>query len=184
VGLVMQNRDNSITVRAARSAFGRFRLASAQGHGEPNPTYIPQANEAYDLMAKHMNGFPESGVSEVFDVPMTAHFLGGCPIGDAPETGVVDAYHRVFGHEGLHIVDGSAISANLGVNPSLTITAQAERAFALWPNRGDVDARPALGAAYQILPPVAPASPVVPVGAVGELRLPGRVSLGIPRSRP
>jgi cholesterol oxidase len=179
VGLVMQTRDNSLTVRASRGAFGRFRLRSAQGHGEPNPTYIPQANETYALMAKHMNGFPQSGISEVVDVPMTAHFLGGCAIGDSPESGVVDAYHRVFGHEGLHIIDGSAISANLGVNPSLTITAQAERALALWPNRGERDARPALGEHYRPVPPVAPRSPVVPPGAPAELRLP--VPLGIPR---
>ena len=181
VGLVMQNRDNSLTVRAGRGPFGGFRLRSSQGHGEPNPTYIPQANEAYELMATHMNGYAQTGISEVFDVPMTAHFLGGCPIGDSAETGVVDAYHRVFGHEGLHVVDGAAISANLGVNPSLTITAQAERAFALWPNRGDADARPTLGTAYVPVPPVTPASPVVPAGAVGELRLP--VSLGLPRVR-
>lgn len=181
VGLVMQNRDNSLTVRAGRGPFGGFRLRSSQGHGEPNPTFIPEANEAYGLMAQHMNGFAQSGISEVFDVPMTAHFLGGCPIGDSAEAGVVDAYHRVFGHEGLHVVDGAAISANLGVNPSLTITAQAERAFALWPNRGAPDARPALGSTYVPVPPVAPASPVVPAGAVGELRLP--VPLGLPRVR-
>jgi len=180
VGLVMQNRDNSLTVRPGRNAFGRFRLRSSQGHGEPNPTFIPEANETYGLMAKHMNGFAQSGISEVFDVPMTAHFLGGCPIGDSPDTGVVDPYHRVFGHEGLHVVDGAAISANLGVNPSLTITAQAERAFSLWPNRGDVDARPPLGAPYEQLTPIAPRSPVVPAGAPGELR----VSLGLPRLRP
>ena len=181
VGLVMQNRDNSLTVRAGRGVFGGFRLRSSQGHGEPNPTFIPQANETYELMAKHMNGYGQSGISEVFDVPMTAHFLGGCPIGDSAETGVVDPYHRLFGHEGLHVVDGAAISANLGVNPSLTITAQAERAFAMWPNRGETDARPALGSAYQPVPPVAPAAPVVPAGAMGELRLP--VSLGLPSVR-
>lgn len=181
VGLVMQNRDNSLTVRAGRGLFGRFRLRSQQGHGEPNPTYLPEANEAYASMAKHMRGFAQSGISEVVDVPMTAHFLGGCAIGDSPDTGVVDAYHRVYGHEGLHIVDGSAISANLGVNPSLTITAQAERAFALWPNRGERDARPVLGEAYRPVPPVAPRSPVVPPGAPAELRLP--VPLGLPRVR-
>ncbi|MDO9590071.1 MAG: GMC family oxidoreductase, partial [Microcella sp.] len=162
VGLVMQNRDNSLTVRAGRGVFGGFRLRSSQGHGEPNPTFIPQANETYELMAKHMNGFAQSGISEVFDVPMTAHFLGGCPIGDSADTGVVDPYHRLYGHEGLHVVDGAAISANLGVNPSLTITAQAERALAMWPNRGEPDARPALGAAYRPVPPVVPTSPVVP----------------------
>jgi cholesterol oxidase len=181
VGLVMQNRDNSLTVRAGRGPFGGFRMRSSQGHGEPNPTFIPQANETYELMAKHMKGYGQSGISEVFNVPMTAHFLGGCPIGDSAETGVVDPYHRLFGHEGLHVVDGAAISANLGVNPSLTITAQAERAFALWPNRGEADARPPLGDAYISVPPVPPASPVVPAGAVGELRLP--VSLGLPRVR-
>lgn len=101
-----------------------------------------------------------------------------------PATGVVDPYHRVFGHEGLHVVDGAAISANLGVDPSLTITAQAERAFALWPNRGEADARPPLGAAYQPVPPVTPRSPVVPVGASGELRLPiAPVALPMPRVR-
>ena len=76
---------------------------------------------------------------------MTAHFIGGCAIGDSAETGVVDPYHRVYGHAGLHVVDGSTISANLGVNPSLTITAQAERAMAFWPNKGDDDTRPAVG---------------------------------------
>jgi cholesterol oxidase len=71
----------------------------------------------------------------------------------------------------LHVVDGAAVSANLGVNPSLTITAQAERAMALWPNQGDTDQRPELGGAYERLDPIAPRSPVVPAGAVGELRL-------------
>ena len=102
---------------------------------------------------------------------MTAHFLGGAPIGDAVETGVIDPYHRVYGHPGLHVVDGSAVSANLGVNPSLTITAQAERAMALWPNHGDPDPRPPLGSTYQRLAPVVPRAPAVPEGAVGALRL-------------
>ena len=78
----------------------------------------------------------------------------------------------MFGHEGLHIVDGSAISANLGVNPSLTITAQAERAMSLWPNKGEPDRRPPLGSAYVEVPAVAPSSPVVPATAPGALRLP------------
>ena len=78
-------------------------------------------------------------------MPLTAHFMGGCAIGDSPETGVIDPYHRVYGYEGLHVADGSAITANLGVNPSLTITAQAERAMAFWPNKGETDPRPAPG---------------------------------------
>ena len=181
VALVMQTRDNSITVTAKRRRRGGVRLTSHQGHGEPNPTWIPQANEAYRSMARHMRGFPQSGIGEVVDTPMTAHFLGGCPIGDSASTGVVDAYQRVFGYEGLHVLDGSAISANLGVNPSLTITAQAERAVALWPNRGERDARPPLGAAYIPVPPVSPAAPVVPESAPGALRLSaGPVPLGMP----
>jgi cholesterol oxidase len=78
----------------------------------------------------------------------------------------------MYGHEGLHVVDGSAISANLGVNPSLTITAQAERAMAFWPNKGEADERPALGSAYVRIQPVAPKNPVVPEAAPGALRLP------------
>ncbi|WP_341351337.1 GMC oxidoreductase [Nocardioides convexus] len=111
-------------------------------------------------------------IGEPFNRPLTAHFIGGCTIGDSPETGVVDAYQRMYGHPGLHIVDGSAISANLGVNPSLTITAQAERAMAYWPNKGEEDARPALGESYARIEPIAPKAPVVPADAPAALRLP------------
>jgi cholesterol oxidase len=110
-------------------------------------------------------------VGDVFDIPMTAHILGGATIGDSPGTGVVDAYHRVFGCPGLHVVDGSAVPANLGVNPSLTITAMAERAMSLWPNLGDPDPRPALGSAYLRLGPIAPRFPAVPAHAPAALRL-------------
>ena len=104
-------------------------------------------------MARIVKGTPGGSIGEPFNRPLTAHFIGGCTIGDSPETGVVDGYQRVYGHPGLHVVDGSAISANLGVNPSLTITAQAERAMALWPNKGEADsaagarARPTDGSA-------------------------------------
>ena len=103
---------------------------------------------------------------------MTAHFLGGAPIGDSADTGVVDPYHRVYGYPGLHVVDGAAVSANLGVNPSLTITAQAERAMALWPNRGEADPRPRPGDPYRRVAPVVPRNPVVQASAPGALRLP------------
>jgi cholesterol oxidase len=119
-----------------------------------------------------MGGTPGGSVGEPFNRPLTAHFIGGCTIGDSPDTGVVDAYQRVYGHPGLHVADGSAISANLGVNPSLTITAQAERAMAFWPNRDGPDPRPALGTPYRRIAPVAPAHPSVPASAPGALRLP------------
>ena len=177
IALVMQTLDNSITVFAKRGALGRFKLSSRQGHGLPNPTWIPAANTAVRKIAKRIDGFPGSSVGEVFDVPMTAHFLGGATIGDSPRTGVIDPYHRVYGHPGLHVLDGAAISANIGVNPSLTITAQAERAVSLWPNRGEPDRRPVLGEPYRRIEPTAPAAPVVPAGAPGALRT---VASGVP----
>ena len=171
IGLVMQTGGASITVRPRRTWRGATRLTSAPGEGVPNPTWIPAANEAYRRMAAHLGGFAASSLGEIADVPMTAHFLGGCTIGATADEGVVDAYHRVHGYPGLHVVDGSTISANLGVNPSLTITAQAERAFALWPNAGEADTRPPLGSPYQRLPATAPRHPVVPADAPGALRL-------------
>ena len=171
IALVMQTLDNSITTIGKKTPFG-WRMSSKQGHGEPNPTYIPIAYEAVRRMAEVMGGTPGGNVGEPFNAPLTAHFIGGCTIGDSPETGVVDPYQRMYGYPGLHIVDGSAISANLGVNPSLTITAQAERAMAFWPNKGEPDSRPELGAGYQRLTPVAPTSPVVPEAAPAALRLP------------
>jgi len=171
IALVMQSLDNSLTVYTRRGLFGR-RLTSRQGHGAPNPTWIPAGHEVSRHLADVIGGDPGCSIGEVFNVPLTAHFLGGCVIGDSPETGVVDPWHRVYGHPGLHVTDGAAVSANLGVNPSLTITAQAERAMACWPNRGEPDPRPALGAVYRPVGPVAPRTPVVPDTASAVLRLP------------
>ena len=172
IGLTMQSLDNSITVHPKRTRLGRIKLTSKPGHGAPSPTWIPAANQAMRHVASAIGGFPLNSAGEIADVPMTAHFLGGCVIGDSPESGVVDPYHRMYGYPGLHVVDGSAISANLGVNPALTITAQAERAMALWPNKGDRDPRPPLGAAYQRVAPAAPRNPIVPSSAPAALRLP------------
>jgi cholesterol oxidase len=173
IALVMQTKDNSITCYTKPGRFGRSRrrLTSKQGHGEPNPTWIPAGHDVVRRIARRIGGFAGGGWNDVFDIPMTAHFLGGAVIGDSAETGVIDPYHRVYGHPGLHIVDGSAVSANLGVNPSLTITAQAERAMSLWPNRGEADPRPAMGAPYRRVDPVTPQHPVVPPGAPAALRL-------------
>jgi cholesterol oxidase len=166
----MQSLDNSITVVTRRGPFGRRRLTSRQGDGEPNPSWIPAAHDVARRVAAKIDGVPLGSVTDLADIPVTGHFIGGCPIGTNPAEGVVDPYHRVFGYPGLHVVDGSTVSANLGVNPSLTITALAERALALWPNAGEPDPRPAPGAPYQRLQPVPPRSPVVPAGAPGALR--------------
>lgn len=172
VALVMQTLDNSITtVWRQRGPVGY--MSSTQGHGAPNPTYIPAAYDAVKRLAKVMGAKQAYGsVGEPLGMPLTAHFIGGATIGDSADTGVIDPYQRVYNYPGLHVADGSAISANLGVNPSLTITAQAERAMSFWPNKGEVDTRPDLGAAYRRLEPVAPKAPVVPDDAPAALRLP------------
>jgi cholesterol oxidase len=172
IALVMQSLDNSITVYTRRTWYGRRTLTSRQGHGRPNPTWIPAGNDAARRMADKIDGFPGGTWLEIANIPMTAHILGGAVIGDSPDTGVIDPYHRVYGHPGLHVVDGAAVSANLGVNPSLTITAQAERAMSFWPNQGEADPRPALGEPYRRVEPVFPKQPVVPEHAPAALRLP------------
>jgi len=162
IGLVMQSRDNSITVSAKHRLVGGVGLTSKQGHGEPNPTWIPIGHKALRQLAIRLQeaagvrALPGGSLGEIVDIPMTAHFLGGAVISDDPAKGVVDPWHRVWGYPGLHIVDGAAVSANLGVNPSLTITAQAERAMSFWPNRDGDDPRPAQGTAYECLAAIAP----------------------------
>ncbi|GAB3591205.1 GMC family oxidoreductase [Angustibacter peucedani] len=182
IGLVMQSLDNSIVVSARRHrllgrlGFSATGLTSRQGHGEPNPSWIPAGHTAIRRLAARLQERtgvrtePGGTVGDLGDVPLTAHFIGGCAIAPTSARGVVDPYHRVHGYPGLHVTDGSTVSANLGVNPSLTITAQAERAMSLWPNAGEADARPAPGAPYERLAPVAPVSPAVPATAPGALR--------------
>ncbi|WP_409494337.1 FAD-dependent oxidoreductase [Amycolatopsis sp. cmx-11-12] len=157
--LVMQSLDNSITTYTTRRRFGRRKFTSRQGHGEPNPAFIPAGYQANQRVAARIGGVAGGTWGELFGVPLTAHFIGGVVIGDNPESGVIDPYHRVFGHPSLSVVDGSAISANLGVNPSLTITAQAERAFSCWPNNGAPDPRPPQNEAYRRIEPIPPTGP-------------------------
>jgi cholesterol oxidase len=167
IGLIMQTRDNSLHVRGTSGLFGGRGLTSRQGHGEPNPTYIPAGQEAMKVVATRLSeatglrAFAGSSLGEIVNIPLTAHFLGGVTIGSSPERGVLDGYQRVWGYPDLHVVDGSAVSANLGVNPSLTITAQAERAMSLWPNKGEADPRPAQGEGYRSLDAVKAANPAV-----------------------
>ena len=171
IGLVMQTHDNSLSTYLRAKWPGKGLLTARQGHGAPNPVHIPEAAEAARLLAEQIGGEPGTNIGELMGMPLTAHFLGGCPISADPEHGVIDPYHRLHGHPGISIVDGSAVSANLGVNPSLTITAQAERAMSLWPNKGEADPRPAQGEAYQRVEAVAPRSPAVPQDAFGRLDL-------------
>jgi cholesterol oxidase len=157
--LVMQSADNSIRLRLK----GR-RLSSEHDDGQPPPTYIPAGNGAARLAAAHMDGTPMSALNEVlFDTPTTAHILGGACVGADPTTGVVDAYHRMFGEPGLHVIDGAAVGANLGVNPSLTIATMAERAISMWPIAGAPDPRPPLGDPYRPVDGVPPSRPIVMV---------------------
>lgn len=168
--LVMQPLDNSLRTRIKGKRGSR--LTTEAGHGEPNPTWIPVGHEVARRAAEIMDGDPGSSIGEVVaNTPATAHLIGGCPIGLSSAEGVVDPYHRVFSYPDLHVVDGASVSANLGVNPSLTITAMAERAIALWPNKGDEDVRPGVDEPYRDLAAIAPRSPVVPVGAPGALDL-------------
>jgi cholesterol oxidase len=163
--LVMQARDNAVRVR-----WDGRRLRTERGSDprrDSTPTWIPEANESARIAADVMGGLPGSGLNEVLlNRPFTAHILGGAPIGASPETGVLDGWHRAYAEEGIHVVDGAAVSANLGANPSLTIAAQAERAFAFWPNRGEPDPRPPLGSPYERVEPVAARSPAQPEAAL------------------
>ena len=179
IALVMQAHDNSLTISGERGLFGRTRLVSRQGHGRPNPAWLPVGHEVVRRLARAIGGDPGGTWGEIFGMPMTAHFLGGCVIGACAGDGVIDRFHRVYSYPGLHVVDGSAVPANPGANPALTITALAERAFSYWPNKGGPDPRPPLDPSFcredqvaeseattvQVVPPL---WPVVPVGAAGE----------------
>jgi cholesterol oxidase len=128
--LVMQTLDNAIALRPRKGPFGSFWLQTEQDPERPIPTFIPIANQAAEWFAKRTGGVAQSSLTEaLFNIPTTAHILGGAVIAPDPQRGVVDAHQRVFGYENLLVCDGSAIPANVGVNPSLTITALAEHAM-------------------------------------------------------
>jgi cholesterol oxidase len=140
--LVPDMSKYSIILLYMRSAEGTLRLrlglgdglATGLSTGKAPGASIAEATEIAERVAEKVDGMPMSLVTEtVFNVPTTAHILGGCCMGDGPETGVIDHRHRVFGYEGLYVIDGSAVSANPGVNPSLTIAALAERAMTFIP---------------------------------------------------
>jgi cholesterol oxidase len=132
--LVMQTLDNAIALRPTLTRSGDVRLQTEQDPEKPNPTFIPVANQAAEWLAERTGGVAQSSTTEaLMNIPTTAHILGGAVIGHSPEDGVVDAQQRVFGYENLLVCDGAAIPANVGVNPSLTITALAEHAMSRIP---------------------------------------------------
>ena len=131
----MQTIDATLRMRLRRRWFWPFgRLLCTEGNRIP--TNIPSANAFVERAAAELGGTPITSTFEIlFDMPMTAHCIGGCVMGTDAAHGVIDAQHRVFGYQGLYVVDGAAVGANLGVNPSLTITALAERAMSFIPDK-------------------------------------------------
>jgi cholesterol oxidase len=135
--LCMQALDGHIDMKWERSYLWPFRKVLAS-RGDRIPTFIPAANKFAELFAQMVGGSPMSMLPEIlFDIPGTAHCLGGCVMADTPENGVVDYRHRVFGYKNMYVCDGSVVSANLGVNPSLTITALTERAMSFIPMKSE-----------------------------------------------
>lgn len=172
--LCMQTTDTSIELY-----WDDGLLRSRHGDAAP-PVHIPVIEDFVDRVAAKLDSREGALVFEALNRNASAHFVGGIPIGESSETGAVDPYLRLFGQPGMHVMDGSVMPANPGVNPSLTITALAERAMSLWPNKGDADERPPLGSGYERVDPVMPHRPVVPAGAPAELRLDAQKSDVIP----
>jgi cholesterol oxidase len=136
--LVMQTTDSAMRLVARRQLLGRgVRLQTEQDPERPNPTFLPAAQQVAEWFARRTGGTAQSGITEsALNIPTTAHILGGAVIGPDRDRGVVDASNHVYGYSNLLVCDGSAIPANPGVNPSLTITALAERAMAQVPAKG------------------------------------------------
>jgi cholesterol oxidase len=165
IALCMQTTDTSIEL------YWHDGLLRSRPSGTPPSVHIPVIEDFVDRVAKKLDSGEAAVATEVINRNATAHFLGGIPIGDSSDSGAVDPYLRMFGQPGLHVMDGSVMPANPGVNPSLSITAIVERAMSLWPNKGDADTRPPLESGYERVAPVMPYRPYVPAGAPGELRL-------------
>lgn len=137
--LYMSTVDGCLRLRRGRGAHTGFRrgTVSEAGEGPMAMAWTPEATDLGRRAARLLDGYPVSLLTEtLLGIPTTAHILGGAPMGDSIETGAIDVRHRLFGYDGLYVIDGSAISANPGVNPSLTITALAERAMAFIPAKG------------------------------------------------
>jgi len=143
--LVMQTEDSRLRLRLGRSLLTLFRrrTVAEPEHDKPIQTEISTGHEVVRRFATKINGMPIGNVAEgLLGVPATAHILGGCGIGTSAEDGVIDTRCQAFGHPGLYVIDGSIVPANLGVNPSLTITALAEYAMSQVPAKESAAALP------------------------------------------
>lgn len=138
--LVMQSSEQKMKIRWGRSYLTLFRSSLVGDEkNEKIPSFLPVAQSATQHLAQQVKGIPQNVFSEVLlGIPATAHILGGCVMGSSSQDGVIDGHHEVFGYPGLYVCDGSVVPVNLGVNPSLTITALAERFVSQFPLRKDI----------------------------------------------
>jgi cholesterol oxidase len=145
--LVMQTLDNSMRLKVKRRwPNGNVVLTTEQDAANPNPDKIPAAYRCAEWIQAKIGGTAQAMTTEAsLSIPTTAHILGGAVVGSDPQTGVIDIRHRVFGYENLLVCDGAAVPANVGANPSLTITAMTERAMTFIPAaHGDAAQTPAV----------------------------------------
>lgn len=163
--LCMQTKDNYLDL------YWKGDMVHSREGGKPTQVHIPEIEKFVKHVGDILGADENALLGEVINRGASGHFIGGQPIAETPDKGSVDPYQRAFGHPGLHVIDGSVMPANPGVNPTLMLTALAERAMSFWPNKGDDDPRPSLGSGYKRLKPVMPHRPYVPAGAHGELRL-------------
>ena len=155
--VAMQTADNSIRPSASDAVPAAGGSPPETGSRRPEPGLDPGREPGGPADGdQRMNGTPGGAIGGPFNVPMTAHFIGGCAIGDSPETGVVDAYHRLYGYDGLHVVDGSTISARPGVQPVTDDRRPGRTSDGVLANKGQADRRPGLGSAYEPVSPVQP----------------------------
>jgi cholesterol oxidase len=137
--LYMRTLDGTLSLRLGRSPWTGFQKGMVSALDDPAAApaaFIPEATDLARRFADALGGVSMSLLTEtMLGVPSTAHILGGACMGADADEGVIDSRHRVFGYDGLYVIDGAAVSANPGVNPSLTITAMAERAMSFIPAR-------------------------------------------------
>jgi cholesterol oxidase len=135
--LIMQTLGNRMSFKRGRSIWTLFKsdLVSERDENLPIPAVVEAGREIVTDFAKRMDGIPAVAINDVLDIPLTAHIMGGCDIAADEREGVIDLEHQVFNYPGMYVADGSVIPANLGVNPSLTITAMSERAMSFIPSK-------------------------------------------------